>query len=59
MASDWPDGMESIVTYLLQDEKQGCKLIFTQTGIPEAFADQIKQGWIDFYWNPLKKFLQA
>ena len=56
-ASDWPEGHYSKVTFALSNNKAGTKLTFTQTGVPSEFFADIKQGWIDFYWNPLKELL--
>lgn len=55
-ASDWPEGHYSTVTFALAKAKQGTKLTFTQVGVPTEFCDSIKQGWIDYYWNPMKEY---
>ncbi len=57
-ASDWPDGAESTVSFQLVPNKEGCVLHFHQTGVPEDFAQDIKQGWEDYYWNLMKKYLK-
>jgi len=31
---------------------------FTQSGVPGQYYDDIKQGWRDFYWAPMKKMLE-
>ena len=36
---------------------KGTRLIFVHSKVPGAQADDIKQGWIDFYWEPLKAYL--
>ena len=57
-ADDWPKGHFSRVSLKLTRTKSGTKLTFIQTGVPaEQYAD-IKQGWVDFYWKPLKKLLE-
>ena len=56
--SDWPRGRVSIATFLFKKVKGGTKLIFTQKGIPEDKFTDIKQGWIDYYWTPLKEMLE-
>jgi activator of HSP90 ATPase len=53
-ASDWPDGHYSQATFNFEKTKTGTKLTFIQTGVPEQFYAEIKQGWIDYYWTPLK-----
>lgn len=57
-ASDWPEGHDSRVTFSLAKAKGGAKLTFVQTGVPEEFYADIKQGWVDYYWKPLKTFLR-
>jgi uncharacterized protein YndB with AHSA1/START domain len=57
-AGDWPPGHESRVTFALARAKGGTKLSFTHAGVPDVFRADIKQGWIDFYWEPLKAYLE-
>ena len=57
-ASDWPEGEYSEVIYSIKPAKNGTELVFTQTGIPEESFDEIKKGWDDFYWKPMKKMLE-
>ena len=56
-ASDWPEGVESKITLELSEEGGKTRLHFSQTGIPDEFADDVEQGWTDFYWQPLKEYL--
>jgi hypothetical protein len=37
--------------------KNKTKLIFTQINVPDDFIEEIKNGWQDYYWQPLEKFL--
>ena len=54
---DWPKGHFSQATFAFAKSKTGTKLTFTQTGIPEDQYEDIKHGWIDNYWEPMKRFL--
>lgn len=56
--SDWPEGHFSKVVFSFEVTEEGTKLTFTHDGIPADFFDDIKQGWEDFYWKPMKKFLE-
>jgi activator of HSP90 ATPase len=56
--SDWPKGHYSKATFSLTGVPGGTRLIFTQIGVPEQFYDDIKQGWRDYYWAPMKKMLE-
>jgi activator of HSP90 ATPase len=57
-ASDWPDGIYSKVVFELVKSGKNTKLIFSQEGVPKENYAEIKQGWIEFYWDPIKKFLE-
>lgn len=58
-ASDWPEGMYSKVTFAFSTAGKGkTKLTFTQSGIPIDQFEDIKKGWIDFYWDPLAKMFE-
>ncbi|OGF51330.1 MAG: hypothetical protein A2044_05495 [Candidatus Firestonebacteria bacterium GWA2_43_8] len=56
-ASDWEDGYYSEVTFKFKAVKNGTEMEFTHKGIPaEQYAD-IKNGWIEYYWTPMKSML--
>jgi activator of HSP90 ATPase len=55
---DWPKEHYSQVVYGLKREGNKTKLTFIQTGIPLDKYEEIKQGWEEFYWEPLKSFLK-
>jgi activator of HSP90 ATPase len=57
-ASDWPAGIYSKVIFELEKSGKSTKLKFSQEGVPEEQFKDIKQGWIDFYWEPMKEFLE-
>jgi activator of HSP90 ATPase len=56
--SDWPEGHYSKATFSLREGSGGTRLTFTQTGVPDEFYEDIKQGWQDYYWGPMKKMLE-
>ena len=56
---NWPAGHYSRVTFLLKEVPGGTRLIFTQSGVPEQFYDDICQGWRDYYWGPMKEMLES
>jgi activator of HSP90 ATPase len=56
--SDWPTGHYAKNIIRLNEVLDGTRLIFTQTGIPEEFYEDIKQGWQDYYWEPMKELLR-
>jgi activator of HSP90 ATPase len=55
--SDWPEGHYSTVTFKIEKTPTGSKLTFLHKGVPVEFYEDIKQGWIDWYWKPMKEML--
>jgi len=55
---DWPKGHYSTATFVFKEENGKTKMTFTQVGIPAQFYEDIKQGWIDYYWTPMKEMLK-
>jgi activator of HSP90 ATPase len=56
--SDWPEDHYSKATFSLREISDGTRLTFTQSGVPEEFYDDIRQGWWDYYWEPMKEMLK-
>jgi activator of HSP90 ATPase len=56
--SDWPEGQFSKVTFKIEKTPAGSKLTFLQSGVPIEFYEDVKQGWIDWYWTPMKEMLE-
>jgi|SRR3989344_2558280 len=56
-ASDWAKGSASKVTFKLTKTKIGTKLVFIHEGVPDKFAKDIASGWKEYYWEPLKEYL--
>jgi activator of HSP90 ATPase len=54
----WPDDHFSICTFLLEPLDNKTKLTFTQTGIPEKNVEELKEGWNQYYWEPMKAFFK-
>lgn len=57
-ASDWPKGHYSKITFALRKVPAGTRLTFTHNGVPDRHYASTKQGWIDFYWTPMKEMLE-
>ena len=56
-ASEWPEGHMSKATFKLAPVPGGTRLTFTHSGVPDEFFADIKQGWIDNYWVPMRAML--
>ena len=54
----WPDDHFSICSFVFQKKDNKTKLVFTQTGIPAHKAEDLKEGWKQFYWKPMKAWLK-
>ncbi len=55
---NWPEGQFSRATFALTRlAKNRTKLAFSQSGIPAACFTDIKKGWHDYYWNPMKALI--
>jgi activator of HSP90 ATPase len=50
----WPD-YYSIVIFDIKKVSGGCKLQFTQIGIPPNRYSGHYRGWIETYWTPMKE----
>jgi len=56
--SDWPEGHYSKATFTLKKVKKGTRLTFSQRGVPNQDYLDIRQGWHDYYWKPMKEMLE-
>ena len=56
-ASEWPEGHLSKATFKLAPVAGGTRLSFTHSNVPEKYVEDIRQGWIDNYWIPMKAML--
>ncbi|MCX6252084.1 MAG: SRPBCC family protein [Bacteroidetes bacterium] len=54
----WPDDHFSTCTFLFSKVGDKTKLIFLQTGVPEENLDALREGWKQFYWEPMKAYLK-
>ncbi len=57
-AVDWPEGKFSTVTFVLLPIPEGTRLNFTHADVPDGTEAEFTQGWIDNYWEPMKKLLE-
>ena len=57
-SSEWADGHYSTVTFELKRTTGGTRLSFTQSGVPEEDYEAKKEGWVESYWEKMKKSLE-
>ena len=57
--TEWPaDYPPSIVEFTFKQTKNSTKLTMVHQNVPAEQASSYQQGWIDFYWKPLKKYFK-
>jgi len=54
----FPDEYYSKITFELTDKDGGTLLKFKHEGVPESGADSIADGWVTYYWEPMKEMLE-
>lgn len=54
-AVDWEPGNTSLITFEFSEVPEGTQLVFMHSGLPEGTEDDFAQGWIENYWNPMRK----
>lgn len=55
----WPEDHFSVCTLRLAKSPLGTQLTFVQTGIPAHKAADLRKGWREFYWQPIKKYFSS
>ena len=55
--SDWPEDWYSSASFELKRVPGGTKLTFVQTKVPEDQYEGINDGWVEHYWEKMKKEL--
>jgi activator of HSP90 ATPase len=57
--ADWPAGaLPSIVEFTFEARKGGTKLTMVHSDVPAEQAESYRQGWIDYYWDPMREYFQ-
>ena len=55
--TEWPDGAEpSQVEFVFTAVKGGARVRMVHSRVPAEQAASYRQGWIDYYWEPLKAY---
>jgi activator of HSP90 ATPase len=54
----WPEDHFSICTFIFEKKDKKTRLVFSQTGIPGHKAAALKDGWKQYYWKPMKSWLE-
>jgi len=54
-AVDWEPQQTSLITFEFSTVPEGTQLVFTHSGLPAGSEDDFAQGWIENYWEPMRK----
>lgn len=58
--TEWPEGAEaSRVELSLEAVTGGTEVRMVHSNVPAEQADSYRQGWIDYYWDPLKTYFST
>lgn len=56
-AADWPEGVESTVTFNFEQHGDNAIIHFTQTNVPDEQLESVANGWHEYYWEPMRGYL--
>jgi activator of HSP90 ATPase len=57
--TEWPaDCPPSIVEFTFKKTENGTELTLIHSNVPAEQTNSYQQGWIDFYWKPLKQYFK-
>ena len=57
--TDWPEGYPpSKLEILLKRTDEGTELTMIQTDVPAEIEEELAEGWLEFYWKPMKKYFK-
>ncbi len=54
-----PGSEDSLLELLLEESASGTRLVLRHSGIPEGQGDGYEQGWVEHYFEPLKRYFAA
>ncbi len=58
--TDFQEGdPDSKVMFHFSRKGAGTRLMFVHSNVPDRLAEEFRQGWIDYYWVPLKAYLES
>jgi activator of HSP90 ATPase len=55
--TDWEEGYTaSKLELTFKSVPKGTEISLIQSNVPKSLANDVKMGWTDFYWEPLKEY---
>jgi activator of HSP90 ATPase len=57
--TEWPPNYPpSTLKLTFKKTEEGTEITMVHSNVPAEQAEDLRQGWIDFYWEPLKKYFK-
>jgi activator of HSP90 ATPase len=57
-STDFPKGYATKLELCFNKVPEGTELVMVHSNVPEEQADETADGWIEWYWDPLKKYFK-
>ena len=58
--TEWPEGAEpSHLEWHFIEKDGGTEVKMIHSKVPASQAESYRQGWIDYYWTPMKEYFAA
>lgn len=58
--TEWPEGYPpSILELRFEPKEGGTELTMIHSRVPAADADRYSEGWLEYYWTPLRAYFSA
>jgi activator of HSP90 ATPase len=55
--SEWPEGAPpSHLEWTFVEKEGGTEVTMVHSKVPASQSESYKQGWIDYYWTPMKAY---
>lgn len=56
---DFPEGhLTDVIIELKEKSGKQTEIVLTQENVPDDFYDDISEGWNQFYWEPIKDYIE-
>ena len=58
--TDWEEGYPtSKLELCFNAVPEGTQIVMVHINVPKLQASEVEQGWVEFYWDPLKEYFNA
>ena len=57
--TDFPEGSpDSLIEVIFEKSEKGTKVVLIHTEIPDGQKEEYKQGWKEFYFDPMRAYFK-